>query len=86
MARYKPKKKMEFSKKLAVINTVVYLGVLLFSLMFWVLRSNYPESILGTATAQYATTLSVYMIKAGVENYQKINVYKGEEYNEHNNI
>lgn len=79
MARYKPKKKMEFSKKLAVINTIVYLIVLLFSSVFWVVKGNYPEGILNTATAQYATTLSVYMIKAGVENYQKINVNREEE-------
>ena len=79
VARYKPKKRMEFSKKLAVINTVVYLAVLLFSLLFWAIKGHYPEGILNTATAQYATTLSVYMVKAGIENYQKITVNSGED-------
>lgn len=80
MSRYRHrKKKMEFSKKLAVINTIVYLTVLLFSLVLWVVKGHYPDSILNTATAQYATTLSVYMIKAGMENYQKINVYREDE-------
>lgn len=73
MARYKQKPKMEFSKRLAVLNTVIYVLVLLFCLGVWFRIGAYPKDVFTAVTAQYATTLSVYMLKAGVENYQKIN-------------
>lgn len=67
------KHKLEFSKKLAILNTVVYVFVLLFCLLVWAFKQAFPNDIFNAVTAQYTVTLSVYMAKAGVENYQKIN-------------
>jgi positive regulator of sigma E activity len=72
MARRK-KKKIEFSKALAILNTIVYLLVLLFCLGAWLVKDSFPSEIFMAVTTQYATTLSVYMIKAGYENGKKYN-------------
>lgn len=74
------KKKGEFSKRLAILNTIVYLLVLLFCLLAWLIKDIFPESIFNAVTAQYSVTLSVYMAKAGVENYQKINQHYIDDY------
>jgi hypothetical protein len=47
--------------------------VLLFCLGAWLFKDSFPSEIFMAVTTQYATTLSVYMIKAGYENGKKYN-------------
>ena len=73
MVKKERRKKREFSKVLAVLNTGVYVFVLFFCLSVWVVKQDFPTDIFNAVTAQYTVTLSIYMAKAGMENYQKIN-------------
>jgi hypothetical protein len=83
----KQKIKMEFSKFLAVIITMLFVFCILFSLAVWFKQNRIPGEILSYVAAPFSIVISGYFVKSGVENYKKITqssecsqVYNNEKY------
>lgn len=78
-------KKIEFSKVLAIVVTVLFTGVVLFLLAIWALTDKTPEQlqagidILGVVAAPFGIVVTGYFAKAGIENFQKIKNQKEDD-------
>lgn len=76
-------KKIEFSKLLAIIITVLFVLSVCFVLAIWAITNKPPDqleigiSILGVVSTPFGVVITGYFAKAGVENYQKIR--KGQD-------
>lgn len=64
--------KLEFSKMLAILNTVAWVLTLIYCAVAWLFFQSYPETLLITVNAQYAAVISMYMYKSKSENCEKI--------------
>ena len=68
-------KKLEFSKKLTIVDIVLWGIVTLLLLIVMLIRpelATYCNNIFTTTTAAYVSLRIGYTAKAGVENYKKI--------------
>lgn len=64
--------KFEFSKLLAVMTTAFFFGVIVFSLVVWLLQNRIPTEILTAVAVPFGTVTTFYYVKAGYENGKKI--------------
>ena len=64
--------KMQFSKKLTLFISGVWLFLLAFCLIFWVISREYPNEIFNAVTVPFVTILTSYFVKSGYENKTKI--------------
>lgn len=72
MKRLKPQKnKLEFSKWLAYINTLIFVGGTLAAFYICVINSFGADVIFSEIADVYKITLGVFMVKSGVENVSK---------------
>lgn len=76
-------KKIEFSKILAMVVTILFVVSIIFSLIVWFLQDRLPTELLVYVAAPFGVVVSGYFAKAGVENYKKINQTQSE-FNEDN--
>jgi glucan phosphoethanolaminetransferase (alkaline phosphatase superfamily) len=77
----KKKQRIEFSKLLAIIDAILFVFTVLFSLAVWLFTNRVPVEVLQCVTAQYAVVNSFYFLKAGAENVKKISGANQEEFN-----
>jgi uncharacterized membrane protein len=68
----KKRKRIEFSKLLAMVITLLFVGCILFSLLTWYRQGRIPSEILGYVSTPLGVIVSGYYLKSGVENYRKI--------------
>lgn len=71
----KPKKKLEFSKKLTIVDIICWSIISLILLIIMLVQpdvATYCVSIFNVETAAYVSLRLGYTAKAGVENYKKI--------------
>ena len=69
----------EFSKRLAIAVSCLYFFVILFSLIVWYIDNRIPSEILGSVGAPFGVVISGYFVKAGFENWKKIETDCREE-------
>jgi hypothetical protein len=74
----KLKSKIDFSKKLAIMITVIFALTWAIGWGMWLVRGTLPTEMLDYITMPFSVVITGYFAKAGVENYTKINV-KGNE-------
>lgn len=67
------KKKYEFSKKLAVMVSALFILTFIVAWVAWFLTGELPVDMLTFVAAPFSVVITGYFAKAGVENYQKIN-------------
>lgn len=67
-------KKLEFSKKLAVIVVFLYIVMLILSIVFQVGFSKDITNIFEYVQYSFTIVLSAYLLKSGAENITKIKV------------
>ena len=79
MAKMK-RKKIEFSKLLAMVVTCLFVASVIFVFYVWYREDRIGTEILGYVSTPFGVVISGYFAKAGVENYQKINKYQGDDY------
>jgi hypothetical protein len=65
---------LEFSKKLAVIVTMLYISSLIFAFIMYVGKNIDVTNILEYIQYSFTIVLSGYFVKSGIENFQKIKV------------
>ena len=65
-------KKTEFSKLLTVLITVFFFGVIIFSLIIWLIQDRIPSEILSTVAIPFGSVTGFYFVKSAVENVKKI--------------
>lgn len=66
------KKKIEFSKLLAIIITLVFIGTWLIGWVCWFFTKTLPIELLNYITVPFSVVITGYFTKSGVENYTKI--------------
>lgn len=74
VTEYQPRK-MEFSKKLTIVDITSWLFLCLMLLIILLIRpelGNYVQSLFTYITTAYVSLRLGYTAKAGVENYKKI--------------
>ncbi len=73
-------KKTEFSKLLTVLITVFFFGVIIFSLIIWLIQDRIPSEILSPVAIPFGTVTLCYFGKSAYENGKKIDGNReGEE-------
>lgn len=83
-------KRLEFSKLLAIIITILFIFSVCFITAVWAFTNKSPDqlqigiSILGVVATPFGVIVTGYFAKAGVENFQKIRNNKGENSNGNN--
>ena len=65
-------KKTEFSKLLTVLITVFFFGVIIFSLIIWLIQNRVPNEILSTVAIPFGSVMLFYFGKSAYENGKKI--------------
>ena len=65
-------KKTEFSKLLTVLITVFFFGVIIFSLIIWLIQDRIPSEILSTVAIPFGSVTLCYFGKSAYENGKKI--------------
>ena len=65
-------KKTEFSKLLTVLITVFFFGVIIFSLIIWLIQDRIPSEILSTVAIPFGSVTGFYFFKSAYENGKKI--------------
>ena len=69
----KPKKEMEFSKKL-ILGTLVFIGLIcIFSILSWFFVDDWPREIVEFFVWPFIVGVTGYMGKSAYENKAKIN-------------
>lgn len=71
-------KRVEFSKKLAIIVTTLFVASIIFVFWVWYFEDRLGTQILEYIATPFGVVISGYFAKAGVENYQKVrasNIY-----------
>lgn len=66
------KRRTEFSKGLVKLVASLFVFTVLFCLVMWVIRDEFPEGILTIVAAPFSIVVTGYFGKAGYENAQKI--------------
>jgi len=76
------KQKFEFSKKLAVSITVLFILTWVVAWVVWIITKDLPEQMLNFISVPFSIVITGYFAKAGVENYEKIKVSNENNINE----
>ena len=66
------KRKIEFSKLLAIIITLVFVGTWAIGWACWFFTKTLPTELLDYITMPFSVVITGYFAKSGVENYTKI--------------
>jgi hypothetical protein len=72
MAAKRKRGKIEFSKRLALIVTRLFVASIIFSFITWYFEDRVPLELLAYVAAPFSIVVSGYFIKAGSENKEKI--------------
>jgi hypothetical protein len=81
----KVKKRTEFSKGLVKLVAGLFVFTVLFCLVMWILRNDFPQEILTIVAAPFSIVVTGYFGKAGYENAQKIRgTYEPPTYTSYN--
>ena len=68
-------KSSEHSKKLTIIDTIIYVALMIIILVLMVMRAElclYLKDIVGYITTAHVAMRATYGTKAAIENYQKL--------------
>lgn len=72
-------KKIEFSKKLAILIIAFFFLLVIFSLLTWFFQNRIPTTILETVSTPFMVVVTSYFIKSGYENGKKIERSNNEQ-------
>ncbi len=65
-------KKMEFSKKLALTITLLFIMTWFMAWTSWFIKNEVPEALLNYISVQFGVVVTGYFAKSGYENSTKI--------------
>lgn len=72
-------KKLEFSKALAIVVTVLFIVSVVFVFAVWFFQDRVGTEILGYVATPFGVVITGYFTKAGFENYKKIRLNEDGE-------
>lgn len=65
-------RRLEFSKLLAIIVTLTFIGTWAVAWVVWIKTQTLPTDLLSFISTPFSVVITGYFAKAGVENYTKI--------------
>ena len=65
-------KRVEFSKKLAILIITFFFLLIIFSTIVWFFQNRIPTEILETVSFPFGIVVTSYFVKSGYENGKKI--------------